>query len=452
MDYRTFIINKSQMAEMGGFEPTFDHPKAFDFQTCMTHHAIRHGRFAMMEDCGLGKTLQAFTWGENVIRRRNKPVLVLSPLMVSMQMVDEAEKFGFEAERSRDGSFKSGAKLVLTNYENLHKFDASEFGGVVCDESSCIKNFDGARKSEITEFMRLAEYRLLCSATPAPNDYIELGTSSEALGQLGYMDMLGQFFKNDEDSLHPMFRGSKWRFKHHAEHDFWRWVCSWARAMRRPSDMGFDDGKYVLPELVEQEHVLESPVPEDKLFASPATNLAEEREERRRTIVTRCERAGELLHGSDSGIAWCHLNDEADTLTDIIPGSRQIKGADCDEEKEEALTAFKTGQIKFLVTKPKIAAFGLNFQHSAHMTYFADHSFEQYYQAVRRMYRFGQERSVKVDVIATEGLAGVTRNLRRKREASEAMFEQMIDAMNDVLKLKRYHDHKMQEALPSWLS
>lgn len=449
--YAAFIRSKSQLDGRFGFTPTFHHPQAFEFQNFMVDFAIQQGRSALFEDCGLGKSLQELIWAQNVVEHTNKPVMLTSPLMVSMQMELEAAKFGFDVQRSRDGKFKPGARIVLTNYENLTKFDPDAFGGGVCDESSILKNFDGARKSEITEFMRCMKYRLLCSATPSPNDYIELGTSSEALGQLGYMDMLGMFFKNDEDSLHPAFIGSKWRFKHHAERDFWRWVCSWARAMRKPSDMGFDDTGYELPELIETEHVLESPVRPGMLFAAPARGLQEERVERKATVRARCEYAANLLAESACGVAWADLNEEADLLVEMIIGAEQIKGADSDERKEELLIAFQSGQLKKLVTKKKIAAFGLNWQHCAHQTQFADHSFEQYYQAVRRMWRFGQKMPVRVDTIATQGQAGIVANRSRKAAAVEKMFADMIGHMTDALRLDRFSIHTVQQEIPSWL-
>lgn len=450
-NYIDFVRGKSQLDGRFGFKPVFEHPSAFDFQTAMVAFAVEQVRSAMFEDCGLGKSLQEMIWAENVVRYKNKPVLHLSPLMVSMQMVDEADKFSFDAQRSRDGKFKPGARQVFTNYENLHKFDPNDFAGVSCDESSIIKNFDGARKSEITEFMRRVEFRLLASATPSPNDYIELGTSSEALGHLGYMDMLGQFFKNDEDSLHPAFIGSKWRFKYHAERDFWRWVCSWARAIRKPSDLGFDDAGFSLPALIEREHVLESPVLTGNLFAMPTTSLLEERQERRDTIEIRCAKAAEVLAGAESSVAWCHLNAEAEALVRMIPGAVEIKGADDDDKRAEVLNAFRLGQISNIVTKPKIAALGLNWQHAHRATYFADHSFEQYYQAVRRMWRFGQQHPVEIDVITTQSLAGVTKNLRRKAVAAEEMFTVMIEQMNDALGLKRFREHPNEVSLPAWL-
>lgn len=450
-DYRAFVQHKSQMAGTFGFKPKFQHPDAYDFQSHLVDWAVQQGRGAIFADCGLGKTLMQMTWAHNVNLETNKPVLIIAPLMVSLQTTEEAEKFGFDAERSLDGTFKNRNAIVTTNYERLQHFDPDHFGGVVCDESSIMKNFDGSRKSEITEFMRNCRYRLLCSATPSPNDYIELGTSSEALGQLGYMDMLSMFFKNDEDSLHPMSMGSQWRFKTHAQRDFWRWVCSWARATRKPSDLGFADRDFVLPSLIEREHVVRSGVRDGDLFAMPASNLSEEREERRATIRDRCERAAELANAHDTSVSWCHLNAEADLLVEMIDGAEQISGADKDERKEELFNAFRHGELKRLVTKPKIAALGLNFQHCNHMTYFADHSFEQYYQAVRRLWRFGQKREVTVDMVTTEGLAGVTKNMARKSQQAETMFAAMVESMHNELQVKRFHEHTTGQKMPAWL-
>lgn len=447
--YRDFVLSKSQLDGHHGFEATFLHPKLYDFQAHLVQWAVRQGRAAVFADCGLGKTLMQLTWAQNIVRHANKPVLILAPLSVALQTVDEAEKFGFEAERSLRGRFSQ--EIVATNYERLQHFDPTDFAGVVCDESSIMKNFDGARKSEITEFMRRIKYRLLCTATPSPNDYIELGTSSEALGYLGHMDMLGLFFKNDEDSLHPAFIGSKWRFKRHAERDFWRWVCSWARAIRKPSDLGFDDGAFTLPPFSETEHVVTSPQRPGELFAMQTTTLEEQREERKLTVRARCEKAAQLLDHKDFGVAWCQLNAEGDLLTQLIKGAVQISGADEDERKEEVIEAFRHGQIKKIVTKPKIAAFGLNWQHCAHMTYFPDHSFEQYYQATRRMWRFGQRRKVRIDNVISESNVGVSQNLRRKAEACEEMFASLVAQMANALSLDRFRNHENQFETPTWL-
>ena len=450
-DYRSFLRSKSQLDGGMGFSATYQHSSCYDFQRSLVEWSVRQGRASIFADCGLGKTLMQLAWAQNVVEHTSKPVLVLAPLMVSAQTVREAEKFGFDAKRSTDGSLP-GSDIVLTNYERLHHFTADDFSGVVCDESSIIKNFEGSRKGEITEFMRLVRYRLLCSATPSPNDYIELGTSSEALGYLGYMDMLGQFFKNDEGSLNPAFIGSKWRFKNHAERDFWRWVCSWARAVRRPSDLGFDDGAFVLPELIETDVVIEAPVPDGELFATPVRGLTAERGARSATIQLRCERAAEVLSQSDGpGVAWCHLNAESEALAAALDGAEELTGSDADERKIELVEAFQSGEVRHLVTKPKIAAFGLNWQHAHNATYFADHSFEQYYQAVRRMWRFGQKSPVHVTMISTSQLENVGANLRRKAHATEAMFETIVREMNDAMTLDRLREHHGTQETPQWL-
>lgn len=447
--YASFIERKSQLSGEFGFEASFVHPKAYDFQSHLVEWSLRQGRAAIFADCGLGKTLMQLVWAHNVVRHTNKSVLILSPLSVSLQTVDEGKKFDLECKRSLDGRIAS--EIVTTNYERIEHFDPNDFAGVVCDESSILKNFDGARKAAITDFMRKVEYRLLCTATAAPNDYIELGTSSEALGYLGYMDMLLTFFKNDEDSLHPAFIGSKWRFKRHAERDFWRWMCSWSRACRKPSDLGFDDRDFILPPIAEREHVVKSRATGNTLFAMKAITLEEQREERKATIVDRCELAAKLLEGDDFGVAWCQLNAEADLLVKLIPGAEQISGSDSDERKEELLDAFRKGQLKKLVTKPRIAAFGMNWQHCARMTYFPDHSFEQYYQATRRLWRFGQKRSVRIENIVSESNADVSRNLKRKAVACEEMFAAMVEQMNDALRINQYRPHSVATGVPSWL-
>jgi hypothetical protein len=448
--YASFLEKKSQVGGEHGFAPTFMPSFLFDFQHHLVEWSVRKGRAAEFADCGLGKTPMQLVWAQNIVERENKPVLVLAPLSVSQQTVEEADKFGIDAQRCMDGRHV-GNRAIVTNYEKLHYFDPAQFAGVVCDESSIIKSFDGARKEAITEFMRRTKYRLLCTATAAPNDYIELGTSAEALGELGYMDMLSLFFRNDQDSLHPAFIGSQWRLKPHAERDFWRWMASWARACRRPSDLGFDDGRFVLPELIEAEHLVESPNAAGDLFHAPARSLNEKREDLRATIRSRCEAAAERLADASSAVAWCHLNAEGDLLAELIPGSVQVSGADADERKEEVFGAFRRGQIRALVTKPKIAAFGMNWQHSHRFTYFPTDSFEQYYQAVRRQWRFGQTEPVRGDIIGTAAQVGTLANLKRKAKACEAMFDRIVAEMSDALRLDRLKTFDRQEVMPAWL-
>lgn len=453
MNYADFLTAKSQYSEFAGFEPLWMPDYLFDFQKALTEWAIRKGRCAMFEDCGMGKTIQELVWAQNIVKKENKPVLIVTPLAVSYQTIREGEKFGIECQRSTNG--KVAGDITVTNYEQLHHFDANDFIGVVCDESSILKNFDGVRKGIVTEFLRTRPYRLLATATAAPNDYIELGTTSEALGELGYMDMLTRFFKNQQESIATnRFHGelAKWRFKKHAEQPFWKWVCSWARALRRPSDLGFDDGDFILPQLIERQTILEhAKTLPGELFSKVAVGLKEQREERRVTLTERCEKAAELASHKKSALVWCHLNPEGDLLEKLIPGAVQVSGSDSDDKKEEIFLAFTAGQIRCLVTKPKIGAWGLNFQHCAHMTFFPSHSFEQYYQGVRRCWRFGQKRPVVVDIVTTPGEASVLKNLQRKADAADTMFSALVAHMNDSLRVERDNQFPITEEVPSWL-
>lgn len=444
------------METLSGFKPTWIPDFLFDFQKALVDWAVRKGRAAILADCGLGKTVIELVWAQNVAQRENKPVLIITPLAVSAQTIREGHKFEIASEQSREGKFKKGASVIITNYQRLHYFNAGDFAGVVCDESSILKFFDGAYRQAITEFMRKMPYRLLASATASPNDHIELGTHSEALGELGYTDMLTRFFKNDlNNSASGRYHGEviKWRFKGHAEIPFWRWVSSWARAMRRPSDMGFDDDGFVLPALTERQHLIETQtLAPGFLFSLPAVGLKEQREERRRTIKERCEKVAALVAGrKDQSLIWCHLNEEGDLLEKIIPGAVQIEGQDSDEFKEEAFLAFANGQIKRLVTKPKIGAFGLNLQNCNHETFFPSHSWEQYYQGVRRCWRFGQKSEVLIDIVTTEGEKSVLQNLQRKAAQADRMFSALVREMNNVLHLDRTVNFTESEAIPQWL-
>lgn len=453
-DYEAFLHGKAQLANKGGFEPLWMPGFLFDFQRHLVEWALLQGRAAIFADCGMGKTPVALTWAENVVRKTNRPVLNLAPLAVTAQTAAEGEKFGIDCRVSRDGKIPAGARVVVTNYEKLHLFNPSDFAGVVGDESSILKNFDGTRKTAITEFMRTVPYRLLCTATAAPNDYIELGTHSEALGQMGYMDMLSKFFKNDQRGVHAnsVWGGSKWRFRGHAERDFWRWVCSWSRAARKPSDLGGSDAGFVLPELLTEEHVVRARfAAPGRLFDTLALNREDELEARRRTLPERCERVAALLQHDQPSVAWCHLNPEGDLIEKLIPGSVQVAGADPDERKEEVFLAFARGEIKTLITKPTIAGFGLNWQHCAHMTFFPSHSFEQFYQCVRRCWRFGQLNPVKVEMITSECETGVVANLNRKARQADAMFEQLVEHMQESLAINKINRFTTPLEVPSWL-
>ncbi len=461
--YQKFLDDKAQIGRNSGFEPLWIPDFLFDFQKSLCEWSILKGRGAKFADCGLGKTPMQLVWSQNVVMHTNKPVLIMTPLSVSGQTVREGEKFGVECYHSKDGKFPDGARVIVTNYERLHYFNPNDFSGAVCDESSILKNFDGATKEAITEFMRKLKYRLLCTATAAPNDYIELGTSSEALGELGYMDMLKMFFKAaDSAQAHGGSGGGRWsknpfqgkfRFRGHAERDYWRWVCSWARAVRKPSDLGFEDGNFILPELLMNQHVVKANrLKEGCLFEMPAQGLSEQREERRRTLIERCEMAADIVNNTEGqSLSWCSLNDEGDLLAELIKDSVQVSGKDSDDFKEETFLAFSSGQINNLVSKSVICGFGLNFQNCAHQTHFPSHSFEQWYQAIRRSWRFGQNKPVIIDMITSEGESSILANLKRKAAQAESMFSQLVELMNNELNIHKNNPYTNPQTLPSWL-
>lgn len=470
--YAEFLERKSQLAGAYGFELRDVPGFLFPFQAALFEFAIRRGRSGIFADCGLGKTPLQLAWADAIARHAGKPVLILTPLAVAQQTVREAEKFGIEACRSSDGS---AHHITVTNYERLHHFSPDDFAAVVCDESSILKHFTGATQKIVTRFMSKHRWRLLCTATAAPNDYYELGTSAEALGEMGYSDMLSRFFKQEDAKKFRMndvklARGAKtgnhfqklayrvsqqigaWRLKGHAEEPFWRWVASWARACRKPSDLGFPDDGFVLPPLIENEHIVKPRTnAEGVLFSLPAFGLQEEREERRRTIQERCEKVAELCEQHERSVVWCHMNPEGLLLRKLLPDSVEVSGAHSDKQKEETFTAFGRGEIKRLITKPKIGAWGLNWQHCAHVVTFASHSYEQYYQSVRRCWRYGQTRPVTVDIVSTEGEQRVRENMQRKSDAAAQMFERLVHHMNNALHLER-REFTTKMEVPAWLS
>jgi hypothetical protein len=478
LPYPDFIERKSQLGGQHGFAPLWMPSSLIDFQASLVEWAIRRGRAGIFADCGLGKSLMQLVWGENVRRKTNKPVLALTPLAVAQQTAREAEKFGIEAAVSNDGQIKS--PIVISNYEKLHHFSPDDFGGLICDESSILKNYQGATRKQITRFVSKMEYRLLCTATAAPNDWVELGTSSEALGELSHSEMLRRFFRQLDDKGQkrdtrlqeeaelivkhdPQYFGKlafriaqtigQWRLKNHAVTHFWRWVASWARACRMPADLGFDNGRFLLPPLNERDHVIKPATPPDgMLFNVPAIGMGAEREERRRTLRDRCEFAASLVAHDRPAVVWCHMNAEGNELVKVIPGAQQIAGSTPDEKKLELYEAFQSGQLRVLVIKPKIGAWGLNWQHCNHVVSFATHSYEQYYQSVRRCWRFGQRRPVQLDLIATEGEARVLANMRRKADQATNMFDALVREMSSATRVERENPYTQKPEVPTWLS
>lgn len=463
MNYQEFIERKLNVGADYGFEPDWMPDMLFPFQAEITRWACRKGRAAIFADCGLGKTFMQLVWAENVCRQTGGRVLILTPLAVAFQTMREGEKIGVEVIHRRDG-LHYGDRIVVTNYERLHYFKPEDYDGVVCDESSILKNFDGATRYAVNEFMCKRPYRLLCTATAAPNDYTELGTSSEALGYYGQRDMLTKFFTNNGAFIsrtgktggrfwNAQMRAGVYELRPHAERDFWRWVCSWARAMRKPSDIGHEDNGFILPPLEVIQHVVEAKTRKDgMLFDLYAVGLGEQRDDLRRTLHERCEKAAELINAHDQpAVAWCHLNDEGNLLESLIDGAVQVEGSDSEEFKENTFADFIAGNIRVLVTKPKIGGFGLNLQHCAHQTYFPSHSYEQYYQAVRRCWRFGQKRPVMVDIITTPSQENVLENMQRKEHQASAMFDALVDLMWNEMEIKLENKYTKPAELPAWL-
>lgn len=469
--YANFLNQKRHFGTLEGFKPIWMPKELFDFQEFICDWIIRKGRGAVYADCGMGKSVIQLTWLENVVRHTNKPVMLFLPLAVIHQTIKEGTKFGIECKRAVPGKTFKGINAI--NYEQTDKFDPNDYIGIAADESSILKSYDGVRRSQITEFMKKIKYRSLYTATPSPNDYFELGTNSEALGYLGYMDMLVRFFKNQQGNsiapfrlkLHPTKHQNgvtwrdisgtdKWVLKGHAEEAFWRWVCSWAIAARKPSDLGFDDGKFILPKLTELNHII--PVSRKPasgtFFTNPAISLHEQRVEKRETLVQRCEKTAEIISKvSGPSIMWCQLNDEGDLLEELVSNAIQVSGADSDEAKEEKFMAFVNGEAKDLITKAKIGAWGLNLQHCADMTMFPSHSYEQRYQAIRRCWRFGQKKKVTVHTILSEGETRILTNQQRKVDAADKMFSKLIGYFNGQIAIDGKIDFTTEEELPKWL-
>ena len=443
-NYEDFLESKRKGIDAHGFKPLWIPNFLFDFQVPITDWSIRTGRAALFEACGLGKTPQELVWAENVLRKTNKPVLVLTPLAVAHQFVTEGEKFGIEVRHSRDGRVKKCINVV--NYQRLHNFDPADFSALVCDESGCLKHHDAKTRQLVTEFSAKIKYILLGTATPAPNDFMELGNSAEVLRIMRYAQMLAMFFTHDGKTT------SQWRLRGYAKKRFWAWVASWARAIRKPSDLGFDDGKFDLPPLNVVQHEVASKPPDGRFFVEEAIGLNEQRQERRRTLKERCEKVASLVPKDGLFIAWCHLNVEGDLLTSLIPGAVQVSGSESDDAKEEKLNAFSRGEIQRLVSKPTIAGFGLNWQHCSDVSFFASNSWEQWYQAIRRCYRFGQERQVTVNIVTSEAESSVLRNMLRKEKQAEELYDGIVREMSRFqVKKQQSTEYTKKVKLPSWL-
>lgn len=437
MNYEQFLESKRHTSSDYGIDPNFYPDQMFEYQKYISEYAIKKGRCAVFLDTGLGKTIIQLTIAKNYLHETNKPVLIITPLAVAFQFIKEAEKFGIDdISYSKDGKYKT--KIVVCNYERLEHFSSSDFDCVLLDESSILKNFEGAIKNHVTTFLKKVKYRFLFTATPAPNDYIEFGTSSEALGYLPYMDMLQKFFRNNENNIRPQDIGSKWYLKPHAKDNFFSWLSLWSVHMKKPSDLGFSDALHILPELTETVHkvynksnwIINGQI---AMFNSVAKTMSEVRVEQQQTVKERCEKAIEL--SSDVCVYWCNFNDEGDLLDQLDKDAVQIKGSMPLEKKEDILLNFANGEIKRLITKPKITSFGLNWQHCNNTIYFPTWSYEQYYQSIRRFWRFGQKNPVNVDLVISDGQKRVIDTLLYKTNKAKEFSESINKAVNKQIDL-----------------
>jgi hypothetical protein len=435
MTYEEFLNQKRHCISDSGFEPLYIPDCAFDFQRAIIEKAVRKGRMAIFADTGLGKTLMQLSIAQNVVLKTNKRVLILTPLAVGFQFVKEAEKIGIpDVYQTIKGELHG--KIIICNYERLHYLKSTDFEACILDESSILKNFDGKIKGQITAFIKKLPYRFLSTATPSPNDFIELGTSSEALGYMGYMDMLGKFFKSNQNSIDSNNRniGSKFYLKPHAENDFFAWVNQWSMMVKNPSDIGFDDSRYVLPDLIINSHTVKNQSLIDvngqiQMFVPIARSMTEVRHEQKMTEENRCIKAVELAKDKTS-VYWCNTNNESQMLKHMDTEAKEIIGSMTIEKKEEILMAFADGQIRRIITKPKITSFGLNWQHCNHTVYFPTWSYEQYYQAIRRFWRFGQTNPVTVDLVVSDGQSRVIAALKEKTNKAIELHKKLSENLN----------------------
>jgi|TARA_R110000851_G_scaffold162387_1_gene306124 ERCC4-related helicase len=437
MDYLEFLENKKHSIGDFGFKANYIPDMAFDFQKAIIEKAVSKGRMAIFADTGLGKTLMQVAIAQNIVNHTGGKVLILTPLAVAFQFIIEAEKLGLtDIEYSKDGVFSKS--IVICNYERLHYFNKEEFQGVILDESSILKNFDGKIKNQVTSFVKKIPYRFLSTATPSPNDFIELGTSSEALGYMGYMDMLTKFFKNNMASIAKQSKniGEKYYLKPHAEKSFFAWVNQWSMMVKMPSDLGFDNTRYELPELITNKHVVENKCTVDvdgqiKMFTFVAKSFREIRHEQKVTLEDRCIKAVELAKGKTS-VYWVNLNDESSLIKKLDPEAVEITGSMTIDKKEQILMDFANGKIKRLITKAKMTGMGLNWQHCNHSVFFPTYSYEQYYQAIRRFWRFGQKNNVVIDLVISDGQTRVLQALQQKTEKAIQLYENLTKNVNSV--------------------
>ena len=459
--YMKFLESKRPRTVSSGFEKPRQemNQSLFEWQKDIVFWAIKKGRCALFEDCGLGKTIQQLEWAQSVSDRCGKPVLIVSPLAVAEQTRAEGERFGYQVSVVRYGSQITDG-INVTNYDMLEHFDAADFCGVVLDESSILKNFSGKFRNMIIEKFKNIHYKLSCTATPAPNDYMELGNQAEFCGVMSRAEMLATYF------IHDGGETSKWRLKGHAKDKFWEWVATWAVVLQNPSDLGYEGGGYVLPEMRTIEHIVRS----DKnvvdgnfsLFPGLAKTLSERRNARMASIAQRCQAAADLVRTApdEQWLVWCDLNAESDALSLAIPGAIEVRGSYSLEDKAKSLRGFTVGDVRILVTKPSIAGWGLNWQNCHNMIFVGlSDSYEMMYQAIRRCWRFGQKSEVNVHIIISEEEGNVKRNIDRKERQSAEMTAEMVRHTKEILecdirgtrRISIPYNPKVEMIVPEWL-
>lgn len=454
-EYRSFIAAKVKTVSSVGFAPHGLPDRLFTHQRAAVEFALGKGRAALFLDTGLGKSGCEAVFADQAARETKRPALILTPLAVARQMQRECAAFGVEAKVVREADEVDGsARVFIANYERLAKLDVARFGAVVLDESSILKSFMGSTKRALVESFSETPYRLAATATPAPNDHMELGTHAEFLGSMGAMEMLARWFINDTSTA-----SQEWRLKGHAVESFWSWVASWARAASLPSDMGGDDVGFILPPLRHKVHSvsvdLSEGVDDGMLFRIPDNSATSIHKEKQRTLEDRVGVAAHIANTADgSVVVWCERDDESEALRKAIPDAVEVKGSMPLEKKEAALEAFTTGEARVVVTKPKLAGFGLNWQHARTQVFASlSHSYEQYYQAVRRSWRFGQTGEVTAHIVIAETEHGIWRNVQRKAADHDKMKKAMADAMRRAQSpvTKRKYTRTPTVAVPHWM-
>lgn len=452
-EYREFIANRATKVKSEGFTPVNYNQWLKVHQKNVIDFALNKGRSAAFLDTGLGKSLIELEFANQCAEYTGKPSLILTPLAVAGQMVREGQKFGIDARQIRE-QHEVGSGVMVANYERLAKLDPSCFGAVILDESSILKSFAGRIRTMMIEAFGDTPFKLAATATPSPNDHMELGNHAEFLGVMRQQEMLSKWFINDTSTA-----SQEWRLKGHARDDFWQWVASWSRCATMPSDLGGDDAGYALPDVIRQLHVVDADTSQDTqglLFRIPELSATSFHGEKRKTMQDRCEKAAELANSHDNPVTvWCESNDESTLLAKLVKGAVELRGDQKPEEKERILEGFAAGEFRAIVTKPKLAGFGLNWQHCAHAVFASiSYSYEQHYQAVRRSHRFGQSQQVKNDIVVSDTEMQIWNVINGKAakhgEMKTAMAEAMKKAQSETKRMVAY-DRPLDLWFPEWL-